>query len=121
MAHMTSLSSWTCRPGTMQHLVGSGVGSSSSKEHFPTAADQLRPGSLAEADPEDLALPETDYEFEDELLEDELLEDELAEADLEDEPLLAEELLAEESAARAGSSTGYTATKTGKPVLQLWL
>ena len=95
--------------------MGSGVGSSVSKEHSPTAADQLRPGSLAEAGHEDLALPETDFEYEDELL-----EDELAEAGL-DEPLLAEELLAEESAGRAGSSTGYTATKTGKPVLQLWL
>ena len=93
--------------------MGEGVRTTSSKERSPTAADQLL-GSLAEAGPEDVAMPETDFEFEDELF-----EEEMAEANLEDEPLLAEELLAEKSAGRAGSSTGHTATKTGKPVLQL--
>lgn len=93
----------------MQHLVGGGARTSSSKEQSPAAADQLRQGSLSGAGPEELALPETDFGF----------EDELAEANLEDEPLLAEELLAEKSVGRAGSSTGHTAKKTGKPVLQL--
>ena len=94
--------------------MGGGIRTSSSKERSPAAADQLRPGSLAEAGPEEMALPERDFGFEDELA-----EDELAEADLEDEPLLAEELPAGTSVGKAGSSTARTAVKTGKPVLQL--
>ena len=90
--------------------MGGGV-RTSSKERSPAAADQLRPGSRAEAGPEELALPETDFWLEDELVEDER-------ADLEDKPLLAEEPPAEKSMGRAGSSTVRTATKIGKPVLQ---
>ena len=103
---MTQLSSWTCRSEAVQHLVGGGVHTSSSKERSPAA---VRQGSLAGAGPEALALPETDFGF----------DDELAETDLEDEPLLAEELRADESVGRAGGSTSHTATTIGKRMLQL--